>query len=249
MRRVKKRIFSGAVCEQVVYNVSDRGDVKKAKPQKPRFKDEAEREAHRIGIARRRFIRLVNSNFTPAGFFATLTLDAASECHDFAAARILRKNYARRLLYKFPEAKIIIVMGRGRSTSRIHFHMLIEAEGLTAENVAAAWRDGSVIRIDHLREHNRYEGVDHGRDYTAVASYMFEHWTTEQGGHYAYCSRTLSQPEEETPREIVREYTPDKPPVEPKGFRFVSCTWNRYGYMIFKYVKEDRKTPKRAACN
>lgn len=247
MRRVKKRIFSGNVCEQIVYNVSDRGDVKKAKPKKPRFKDEAEREAHRTGIAKRRFIRIVNANFTPAGYFATLTLDAASECHDFDEARIIRKNYVRRLLYRFPEAHIVIVMGRGRSTSRIHFHMLIEAEGMTAEDVIAAWRDGTVTRIDHLREHNRYEGVDLGRDYTAVATYMFEHWSAEQGGHYAYCSRTLAQPEEEAPRECVREYTPEKPPVEPKGFRYVSCIWNNYGYMIFKYVKEDRKAKKRAA--
>ena len=44
MQRVKRRIFSGVVCEQEVFNVSDRlTDIKKAEP-RPRFKTEEERE-------------------------------------------------------------------------------------------------------------------------------------------------------------------------------------------------------------
>ena len=40
MQRVKRRIFSGVVCEQEVFNVSDRlTDIKKAEP-RPRFKTE-----------------------------------------------------------------------------------------------------------------------------------------------------------------------------------------------------------------
>ena len=40
MQRVKRRIFSGAVCEQEVFNISDRlTDIKKAEP-RPRFKTE-----------------------------------------------------------------------------------------------------------------------------------------------------------------------------------------------------------------
>ena len=43
MQRVKRRIFSGVVCEQEVFNVSDRlTDIKKAEP-RPRFKTEEER--------------------------------------------------------------------------------------------------------------------------------------------------------------------------------------------------------------
>ena len=47
MQRVKRRIFSGAVCEQEVFNISDRlTDIKKAEP-RPRFKTEEEREQAR----------------------------------------------------------------------------------------------------------------------------------------------------------------------------------------------------------
>lgn len=244
----EKRIFAGAVCEQICYSVSDRcAEPKKAKPQ-VRFKTPEERAEHRKGIAKRRFIRKVNANFTPAGFFATLTLDRESECHTFDEAKTIRRNYARRLLYKFPDARVIIVMGRGRSTARIHYHMIIEADGLTEADIIDAWKDGEVARVDHLRAHNKIDGVDMGADFTQVAIYCFEHWSEEQHGHYAYCSRNLKEPEEEAPRECVREYSPDRPPVEPKGYRYVSCTWNKYGYMVFKYVKdESQKSRGRAA--
>ena len=39
---VKRRIFSGVVCEQEVYTVSDRANIKKAEP-RPRFNDDEER--------------------------------------------------------------------------------------------------------------------------------------------------------------------------------------------------------------
>lgn len=250
MKRVKKRIFSGAVCEQIVYNIGDRADPKTAKPV-IRFKDEHERAEHRRGIAQRRFVRKVNANFTPAGYFCTLTLDRRSECHTFDEARTVRRNYARRLLYKCPEAKIIIVMGRGHSTSRIHFHMFIEGEGITPELVSSAWKGGEVTRIEHLRAHNKVDGEDMGADFSAVARYCFEHWTEEQGGHYSYQSRNIAQPEEEEPTECRREYSPEKPPITPKGFKLASCTWNRYGYMIFKYVRipEREKRRRKAAAD
>ena len=59
MQRVKRRIFSGVVCEQEVYTVSDRANIKKAEP-RPRFKDDEERAQHRIGISKRKHQRLVN---------------------------------------------------------------------------------------------------------------------------------------------------------------------------------------------
>ena len=64
MQRVKRRIFSGVVCEQEVFNVSDRlTDIKKAEP-RPRFKTEEEREQHKIGISRRKHARLVDRKST-----------------------------------------------------------------------------------------------------------------------------------------------------------------------------------------
>lgn len=244
--RMKKRIFAGAVCEQVVYHVSDRAkDPKKAKPI-IKAKTEEEKAAHRDGIAKRRFIRMVNANFTPKGYFATLTMDRDYECHTFDEARQLRRNYARRLVYKFPDAKIIIVMGRGKNTSRIHFHMLIEGEGVTREAVAAAWNCGEVTRIEHLREHNKMNGQDLGKDFTQVAAYMLEHWKPEQGGHRYYATKNMVQPEEEKPTECAREYGPEKPPITPKGYIYIGCQWNSYGYVIFKYVREPEKNGRKA---
>ena len=177
MQRVKRRIFSGVVCEQEVYTVSDRANIKKAEP-RPRFKDDEERAQHRIGISKRKHQRLVNENFSPLSLYSTLTFDDDSEVHTFSEARRIRDNYFRRLQRACPDAKIIIYMGRGKSTNRIHFHMI--SDGIPEETISGKWNDGSVIHIRHLREHNYYNGVDYGQDYTGLADYLFNHWTPEQ---------------------------------------------------------------------
>ena len=65
MQRVKKRIFSGCVCEQLVFSVPDGiKNVAKLEPKRPRFKTETEREEHRVGISRRNHARLVNEAAT-----------------------------------------------------------------------------------------------------------------------------------------------------------------------------------------
>ena len=160
MQRVKRRIFSGVVCEQEVYTVSDRTNIKKAEP-RPRFKDDEERAQHRIGISKRKHQRLVNENFSPLSLYSTLTFDDDSEVHTFSEARRIRDNYFRRLQRACPDAKIIIYMGRGKSTNRIHFHMI--SDGIPEETISGKWNDGSVIHIRHLREHNYYNGVDYGQ--------------------------------------------------------------------------------------
>lgn len=154
MQRVKRRIFSGVVCEQEVYTVSDRANIKKAEP-RPRFKDDEERAQHRIGISKRKHQRLVNENFSPLSLYSTLTFDDDSEVHTFSEARRIRDNYFRRLQRACPDAKIIIYMGRGKSTNRIHFHMI--SDGIPEETISGKWNDGSVIHIRHLREHNYYK--------------------------------------------------------------------------------------------
>lgn len=63
MQKVKRRIFSGVVCEQEVFCISDRiKDIKQASP-RLRFKNEEEREKHREGISRRKHARLINDIF------------------------------------------------------------------------------------------------------------------------------------------------------------------------------------------
>lgn len=232
-KRYKKRIFSGPVCEQIVWSAPAR--VRSGKPPRPRFKTEQERAEHRRLIARRHCTELVNTNFTPAGWFITLTFDEDNEMEYFSDARRERDNFRRRLRYRCPEAKFLIFMGRGKSTNRIHFHVI--AEGVTEEDIAACWKLGTVKHISHLREHNTKDGVDMGRDLTQVSTYCFDHWKPEQGGHYYSASRNLSQPEEEEPTECTREYSEAHPPLPPKGYRLVEARSTPYGYLYFRYVK------------
>lgn len=243
MQRVKRRIFSGVVCEQEVYSVPDRiKDIGKAEP-RPRFKNEEERELHRIGISRRKHIQLVNENFSPRSYYSTLTLDDEHEVHTFKEARRLRDNYARRLKYHYPDAKVCLYMGRGKSTHRIHFHML--SDGVPEEAIRELWGMGDILRADHLREHNYYNGVDYGQDYTGLANYLFDHWTPEQGGHRWKQTRNLAKPEREPAVPIKRKYSGSRPPRPPKGYIFVESRVTRFGYLYFKYVKEPPKKTRR----
>lgn len=245
MRRVKKRTFSGVVCEQEVYDIPDRiKDVRNAKPPRPRFKTEEEREQHRIGISRRKHTRLVNSNFTHNSLYSTLTLSNQFEVHTFEEAEKIRKNFMKRIKRKFPDARMMIYMGRGKSTHRIHFHML--SDGVPEEVIRQKWNLGNIIRIDHLKEHNYYDGIDCGEDYTGLANYLFDHWTPEQGRKRWSATQNLIKPEEEVPKEIKREYTEAKAPLAPKGYILVESKSTKYGYLYFKYVK---KPPKKSRKN
>ena len=75
-------------------------------------------------------------------------------------------------------------------------------------------------------------------NYTGLANYLYDHWTEEQGGQrYKYSRKTCIQPEEEPETECAREYSPERPPIAPKGYEFVSTEYNKYGYMCFHYVR------------
>lgn len=233
MQRVKKRTFAGAVCDQIVYNISDRARLEKSEP-RPRFKSEEEREAHKLAISKRKHARLFNENYGPTSIYGTLTFDDENEVHTFREARYIRDLYFRRLKYHYPKARINIYIGRGKKTHRIHLHIV--AEGIPEEDIVKLWDCGEVVRTEHLREHNYYDGVDHGRDYTGLANYLFDHWTPEQGGHRWKATRNLQKPEEETPTIAARNYSIHRPPIAPKGYILVEAKETRFGYLYFKYV-------------
>ena len=239
MKRIKKRIFSGTVCEQIVFNTLDRiRNIKDAKP-RTRFKTQAEREQHKLLISRRRHARLINENMDPSGHYSTLTFSNEYEVHTFDEARIVRDRFFRRLKYHAPDAVIFIYMGRGKATNRIHFHMI--SKGVPEEIIRKHWFYGSVVRIEPLRAHNYYDGIDHGQDYTGIANYCFDHWSEEVGGHRWKATRNIRKPQEEDAVEVKREYTTEKPPKPPKGYILVAASANKYGYLYFKYVKEPPK--------
>lgn len=233
MKQMKKRIFSGCVCEQIVYTAADNTSALRIR--RNRFKDEEQYAAFKDALGRKRFAQLINANFSPESYKGTLTFDAENELFDFADARRIRSIFVRRIRRRCPDAKIIIVMGRGKSTARIHFHYI--ADGVPEEMIRSAWTWGDIVECAHLRTHNYYDGVDHGRDYTGIANYYWEHWTAEQGGHHYYATRNHDAPQTEPAEEIKREYTPDKPPRTPKGYKLVEAKATPFGFLYFKYTK------------
>lgn len=248
---MKRRIFAGNTCEQIVYNLPEGTRNPKGydpeKTSRKRFKDEADREHHRSEISRRKFVRLVNANMEPGDLNVTLTFDNEWEVHTFEDARRIRNNYIRTLVRKYPDAVIFAVMGRGKGTARIHFHFLIK--GIPAEFVSQKWKYGEVVRIEPLRTHCWYDGVDHGADYTGIANYMFTHWKPEQGGHRWFQTKNVKQPEKEAPTEvrITGGYSEKRQPIAPKGYKLVSVKTTPYGYLLFKYVVTPPKDPRRSA--
>ncbi len=245
MQVVKVRTFSGVVCEQEVFPMNERGADRGTVEPRLRFQSEEERAQHRDMISRRRHARQVNENFSAGDLYCTFTFDNENEVHSFDEARRVRDNFVRRLKYRYPTAVIFIYMGRGKNTSRIHFHALIK--GVEPDYIVRQWRYGTVLRIDPLREHNYYDGVDHGQDYTGLANYLFDHWTPEQGGHRWKMTRNARKPEREAPTVVRREYSEDKPPRPPKGYKLVETRSTKYGYFYFKYVIEPPKRERKKA--
>ena len=146
-------------------------------------------------------------------------------------------------MYHFPNAKILIYMGRGKGTHRIHFHMV--SEGIPEDMITKLWGMGEIVRIENLKAHNYYNGIDHGQDYTGLANYLFDHWTPEQGGHRWKKAGKLDKPDREPSTEVKRNYTENKPPRPPKGYILVESKATKYGYLYYKYVRQP-EPPKKA---
>lgn len=253
---VKSRTFYGVICEQIVYHTPDRICNAKSAKLRVRFKDEADRERHKNEIARKRHVQLFNETFSTApiecSFYSTLTFDTAHEVHTYEAAKRVRDNYVRRLRYHYPESVVFAYLGQGNKYERIHMHVV--STGIPAEAIIDKWDCGSVKKIDHLREHNYYEiegqgKVDHGRDYTGLANYLYNHWTPEQGGHRCKTSGRVRKPETEPATEVKRTYSETRAPQPPKGYKLVESKCTPYGYFYYKYVmippKDDRADKRR----
>lgn len=252
MERVCRETYSGPVLEKEYYGVERVRNAKTSGPN-PRFKTEAERKAHREKISRKKHERLVNENFTPNGWYVTVTFggkdriempqkDRMTEEDKIAAYGILRKeknNYIKRLKYKYPDAVIFGYMGLGRDDQNPHIHLLIE--GIPDKDfIESKWEKGRVIRIEHLRTHCHYDGIDCGRDYRGLANYLFDHWEEAQGSHRWSQTKTTKQPQREDARTVKRVYTEEHPPRTPKGYILVETYATRYGYICFRYVLDPR---------
>lgn len=238
---IKKRIFSGVVCEQEVYilpTIRRSGD--RIVTPRIRFRSEEERAKHRLDISRRLHVRLFNENFSPASLYSTLTLDDEHEVYSFEEMKKIRDLYIRRLKRSYSDAVIFAYIGQGKTTHRFHMHMV--SNGIPEEAITQKWTDGRIFRIEHLRENCRYDGIDHGPDYTGLANYLFNHWTPEQGGKRWKMTRNARRPIEEDPVECKRWYSLEHPPVAPKGYELVESEKTEYGFYRFKYIRKTSKS-------
>lgn len=256
-KQMKKRTFSGVICEQECYNVPDNiRNILGYGPErisKERFEDEAAYLKFKEGISRRNHYRRFQANFSPSSLYSTLTFDDEHEVHTFDEARIIRKRFMGALKRAYPDAVIFLYMGRGKSTNRIHFHMV--SEGIPEEFISEKWKYGRIKLITHLREHCYYKGKDHGQDYAGLANYLFDHWTEEVGGHRWSQTKNARKcdPEEPTEVKIKGGYSEKRPPRAPKGYKLVETRATKYGYYYFKYVVEPpkrsrKKTAKYTGC-
>lgn len=244
-RMMKKRIFAGSICEQIVYMAPDRAGGSwnpEKETKRERFKDEAEYIRFKTEIKRRAHYRKFMANFRAGDLFSTLTFDRENEVTDFTEARAMRNKWRRKIRRAFPEAVFFLYMGRGKSTHRIHFHMV--SHGIPEEWIRENWCWGKADRIVMLRKKCRMDGVDMGMDYQGLANYLFDHWSQEQGGHRYFATRNARQPEEEKATEIRLKYaySQKRPPRAPKGYRMTKCESIGYGLWYFRYVLIEEKT-------
>lgn len=250
MRRAKKEIYSGIVYEQLFFNLPDGArNISNYDPErvdKQRFENDEEYEKFKENISRSRHYRKFMKNFSPSSLYSTLTFDNEWEVHTFVEAKIVRRRLIRALKRKYPNAVIFLYMGRGKATNRIHFHMV--SEGIPEDFIVKKWKYGSVVRVEHLREHCYYNGIDHGADYAGLANYLFDHWTEEVGGHRWLQTKNTKEPEQEPPVEVFEEEASvANPPEAPNGYKLVDAKSTKYGYLYFKYVVAPPKDPRRSA--
>lgn len=245
IERVKKRTFSGVVCEQEVFYHTPSLKKLPEKTAEPRlrFRSAEERAQHRLNMSRKRFVQLVNSNFTPAGYYVTLTFDDDHIVYERQDAKKEMDKYIRRLRRKFPSIIAVYVIEKGKNTERIHAHMIIEKA--PRDYIVSKWGEG-LTHIKKLREHCFYDGIDHGADYKALAEYMLKHSETRKGKHRYYRVGKLKKPEIEEYTEVKRNYSEEHPPKAPKGYKLVEIRTTRYGYMYFKYVLDSCLLPDRS---
>lgn len=238
--QMRRRIDTRSTCEYLVYKpprgCRDPFDYNPEKQKRNRFENEEQYAQFKRGVSLRNFIRTVNLNVSAGDLYSTLTFNNEWEVHTFEEAKRLRRNFVKCIKNKYPDAILFIVMGRGKGTSRIHFHMI--SVGVPEEFISKKWKYGSVVRIEPLREHNFYGGEDCGQDFTGLCIYMFDHWTEEQGGHHWFQTKNAKkpQPEPATEVKIPGGYSMKRPPKTPKGYKLVEARETKFGFLYFKYV-------------
>ncbi len=236
MAKYERKTYSGVVMEREFYVGKDSlAEVKDIERRLWKPKTAEEKKAANDKHSLKRLQRTVNATFAEGGLYVTMTYDDKHLPKTREEAEHTASLYIKRLQYSFPDVKIILVTGFGVESGRLHHHMIIQ--GAYEKTIIKKWNCGMVTRIEPLRAHNVYHGNDHGRDYTALSTYLFRHSADKTSGKRWKQTRSVTAPEAETPKEVKRTYSATKPPRTPKGYRLVEAREGRYGYLYFKYIK------------
>lgn len=124
--RCLKKTQSGAVCEIEIYSVPDGVKLTKNTEPKPQnVRTDEEKARYNRHKSEKHFVRLVNTNFTSAAYYVTLTYDNEHLPPSYAEAVKNLENYVRRLRYSNPHAKIVAVTGCGSRSGRLHHHLIV----------------------------------------------------------------------------------------------------------------------------
>lgn len=231
---------SGAVYEVEYYLVSETvRDFSKSKPKPVNVRTDEEKARYNNHKSEKHFVRLVNTNFTSAAYYITLTYDNAHLPSSYAEAVKNLDNYIRRLRYSNPHAKIVAVTGHGSRSGRLHHHLIVS--GVSEGDILGKWLLGEIAKVEHLRKDNYYNGVNHGEDFTDLAVYLHRHAPAEHKGKRWKQTKSIQQPVQEKTKPVERVYSPERPPKAPRGFMLVEARTSDYyksGYVYFKYVLE-----------
>ncbi|MCD7708862.1 MAG: hypothetical protein LUI02_03205 [Clostridiales bacterium] len=104
--------------------------------------------------ARKRLVRLVNTNFVNGDLWITLTYDDGHLPADMERAQRDIRNWIRRVNYRrgkqgLPKAKYIYVTEHGTKTGRFHHHVVMDG-ALSGDEIEGLWRLGRRNEIRHL---------------------------------------------------------------------------------------------------
>lgn len=236
--RCAKKTMSGAVCEIEVYSVSDSVKLtKNTEPTPQNVRTPEEKARYNNHKSEKHFVRLVNTNFTSAAYYVTLTYANEHLPESYAEAVKNLANYTRRLRYSNPHAKIVAVTGYGSRSGRLHHHLIVSV--VSEGDILSKWTGGEIVKAEHLRKDNYYNGVNHGEDFTALAVYLHQHTPAEHKGKRWKQTKNIQQPEQKKAEQIKRAYSELCPPKTPKGFTLVEVKTCEFfnGYICFKYVR------------
>lgn len=239
MQNCERVTRSGAVLEKEYYPVSENiRNIGRSKPEPENVRTPEEKARYNRYKSEKHFVRLINTNFRSGDYYVTLTYNDGHLPESYEEAQKNIDNYIRRLRYSNPNAKIVAVTGHGKSTGRLHHHLIIS--GVSESDIISKWTFGSIIKAEPLREHNEYNGIDHGEDFTALAVYMHKHTPEEYKGKRWKQTKNILQPIAEKPKKVRRVYSPDHPPKAPQGYMLVEARKSEFyksGYVYFKYVR------------